>query len=173
MKRVILFPIWKVDELEKKLCEFEKKGYRVTNIKYSYIFWFNEVMAKETDYFISYAAYRDESMIACERYVNGSKVQTSLSYYSLYRIDGNKDIIQFIRGARMDYIKAVIRTKLLFFFIFFLLLLIFLILNIDKMTCNQLIFDSVFLLIFFLFTAYYLFGYIKQIRKCKTCNHCK
>ena len=171
MKRIILFPIWNVDELEKKLCEFEKKGYRVTNIKYSYIFLFNEVKANESDYFISYAAYRDESMIACERYVNGNKVQTNLSYYSLYRIDGNKDIIQFIRGARMDYIKAVIRTKLLFFFVFFLLLLIFLILNIDKMTCNQLIFDSVFLLIFLLFTAYYLFGYIKQIKKCKTGSH--
>ena len=71
----------------------------------------------------------------------------------------------------MDYIKAVIRTKLLFFFVFFLLLLIFLILNIDKMTCNQLIFDSVFLLIFLLLTAYYLFGYIKQIKKCKTGSH--
>ena len=66
MKRIILFPIWKVDELEKKLCEFEKKGYRVTNIKYSYIFLFNEVKANESDYFISYAAYRDESMIAFE-----------------------------------------------------------------------------------------------------------
>lgn len=34
MKRIILFPIWNVDELEKKLCEFEKKdiGLPILNI---------------------------------------------------------------------------------------------------------------------------------------------
>ncbi len=40
MKKFMFFPIWKFDELEYKLKEMEKQGYRLDYIKYSYFFFF-------------------------------------------------------------------------------------------------------------------------------------
>lgn len=38
MRKLMWFPIWKIDELENKLSEYEEEGYKVSEIKYSYFY---------------------------------------------------------------------------------------------------------------------------------------
>lgn len=167
MRKLIWFPIWKIDELENKLSEYEEEGYRVSEIKYSYFYYFKKVEPKKTNYYISYVMTRDESMFACERYVKGSQIPIKYCFYSLCRTGEDEEKMKFIRSARMDYIKSVLIQKMLFCFALFLMFLLLTFLNMNKVTDSRFAIYIVFLSIFLFYTYYYLFGFIKQLMKCK------
>lgn len=167
MKKIILFPIWKIDELENKLSEYEEKGYRVSNIKYSYLFTFKKVSPKKIDYYLSYVFARDESMMACERYVKGGRISSIFCFYSLFRTGESKEKLSFIRGARMDYVRFVLKSRLLIFLAFFLMGIIYFFLDLKIMNEYRFAAYLLFLSILFGLICYNLYGYIKQIQKCR------
>lgn len=171
MKKIIWFPIWKIDELEKRLSEYEENGYRVSEVKYSYFYSFKEVVPQKIDYYVSYTALikmntRDTSMLECDRYVKGGKIPTKHCTYSLRRTREDEKKMDFIRGARMDYIKSVLMQKMLLWFAFFIMFFLFMFLDMNKMTDSRFAFYILCLSITLFYFCFYLLGFIKQIKKC-------
>lgn len=172
MKKYIHFPLWKIEKLEQSLEKMEKSGYRLTNVSYSHWFTFKESPPKEMYYFLSYKAFRGQSMGNCD-YALESKhkanlIDSQMCYYSLYRTKEQKDELSLLFEVRMDYIKRILFEKAvtsLFLAIIFALLLY------ATMSASA-NYKSLLIMIILLcacvfLTTYYFYGFSKQRSKCK------
>ena len=172
MRKFIYFSLWEIEKLERQLEQMEKKGYRITDIKYSYWFELKKSQAKEMNYFLSYKSFRGPSMINCDYALESEhsahKINGKLSYYTMYRVKGDKNKLSLLYDVRMDYIKRILLEKMI---TSLCLLLIFLFLLFNTMATpteliSQLILLS-FVVVCTIFAAYYFYGYCKQRNKCK------
>lgn len=168
MKKFIFFPLWKIDELENKLKEMEKQGYRLDYIKYSYWFYFKEAIPKEMNYFLSYKSIRGQSMEHCDYAIesehNGHIINHTYSYYRLYRSTDKNINLKLLYGVRQDYILHKILENIFSTSILFLIFFICIFLT---ETLQEKIIMAIAIIICLMIMMYYLYGYIKQKQKVK------
>lgn len=164
MRKIIPFPVWRIEELEKKLEEYEEKGYRVKKARCLFLFEFEKTTPKRTDCFIPYSV--SKNFDGYKNMVRGSRADSRFCNFAVIRTGEDKEKLSFIRSARMDYVKSVIRTRM-FFALGFLLLWIFaLFMDMNRMTEVKLNFYIAFISVAFIFMCYYFYGFIIQIKKC-------
>lgn len=164
MKKIIPFPVWRIEELEKKLEEYEEKGYRVKKTRCLFLFDFEKTTPKRTDCFIPYSV--SKNFDGHKNMIRGSKADSRFCNFTVIRTGEDKEKLSFIRSARMDYVKSVIRTRM-FFALGLLLLLVFaLFMDMNHMTEVKLNFYIAFISVSFIFLCYYFYGFIIQTKKC-------
>lgn len=172
MRKFIYFSLWEIEHIEHILEQMEKEGYRLINVRYSYLFEFKNSKTKEMNYFFSYKSFRGPSMVNCDYALesehNAHKIDSKLSYYTMYRVKEDKNKLSLLYDVRMDYIKGILLSRmitslsLLFVFLFFL--------SATIVTSTELIARVIllfFVLMFTFFVIYYFYGYYKQQKKCK------
>ncbi|HAY73090.1 MAG TPA: hypothetical protein DCY31_04420 [Ruminococcaceae bacterium] len=170
MKKFIFFPLWRLDELENKLSEMERSGYRL--VKVSFLFWFTFVESKSKDmrYYMPITVWRDRSMYECDHAISrngGHAIECRYCYFSIYRTSAPKEKISLLYGARMDYVKSVLLHKILLFLAGALLFLFVIIAEHGRIPRYDFIKSISAVIIFSLFAGYNLYGYFKQRNKCK------
>jgi hypothetical protein len=146
----------------------EHNGYRLDSVYGSYCFSFKESEPKEMNYFISYKSFRGPSMGNCDYALlskyKANRIKSSFSFFNTYRTKEQKEKMKMLYEVRMDYIKYILFEKVLTsFFSTILFVIIFL----AGRTQSGILWILTFAILSACFTAYYLFGYIKQIIKCK------
>ena len=125
MWKVILYPIWKYEYVEKKLSEYEKDGLRLQKVFFCYLFYFCPSNPKETVYFFSYTLPKEWGMLEASyelsRYYGANIVNAKFSGIDIYRmINRGQNLAEFYQ-VRDFYLKHVLKVKL-FLCTFFLML---------------------------------------------------
>lgn len=171
MKKIMYYPLWEIDKLEKNLNRFELDGWRLNGVRFSCIFEFSKGQPKNTDYIVTYNMPKDgtQCMYQYEQELLSNhkaiKIQSKHTGYSIFRITGKNRNFDFLRIYRKKYFKHVL-------FQYMLISLFFLIINTsicftafiqNDCLVVKIIFGicTFIMLIVFL---YFLFGYIKQTR---------
>lgn len=170
MRKFIFFPLWRLDELEDKLNEMERNGYRLVKVEFPFLFTFVESKPKDMRYYMPITVWRNSSMYNCAYAITlhgGHEINCRFCYFSIYRTSTPKDEIAMLYGVRMDYIKSVLLQKILLFLAFALMFLFVIIAGIGKIPKYELT-ESIIAIVFFsLLVCYNLYGYFKQRAKCK------
>ncbi len=172
MNKLLFFPLWKIEDLENYLEEMEYKGYRLENIKYSYLFCFKETAPKKMSYFLSYKTIRRPSMehwdYALLSRHNANEIKSKMCFFTMYRTKEHKYDLSLLFEGRLDFIKRIILEKALTAMCLTLLFLIVFILALVNQTINNYFWIScVSIVICVYLTIFYFYGYHKQSRKCK------
>lgn len=171
MKKFMFFPIWKFDELEYKLKEMEKQGYRLDYIKYSYFFYFKKSKEKDMNYFITFNTSRKFGSGFCDYNVltnhKGNEINTQYCYYNIYRIADSSENLDHLYEFRREIVLTSIRE--LFFSVLFLFIIFFIVLmlSISASLVYYMYFSLLGSVILFAYSIYYLFAFLKQKKKVK------
>ena len=175
MKRFKYYPLWKVHELENFLSSSELKGWRLTCIKFSCIFYFVECKPKDSSYVITYdmakdntpCMYQYEQKLLSDYCAN--KIDTKATGYSVFRITGENRNFEDLKDYRKKYLKHVMFQYMVISLIFLITGLLMLAASIYQ---NLSGYGSMATFIYFLFTlalfVYRVNGYIKQIKVCNS-----
>lgn len=168
MKKFIFYPIWRVDETENRLQQFEENGFRVDSVTNSY--WFTltkKSNSKEFQYFFVYKSFKGQNMgtysYSLENKYGANKVKTKFSYCDVYRVSMGYDE-SFMKSARADFIKSIILQN---FIINFILFVLGIVICCFSATFLATLLGSIFSFIFFISSLYCLYGYVMQKKKCK------
>ena len=175
MRKFIFFPLWKIEELEKKLESMEQKGYRLEKIKHSHYFYFKESKPKEMSYFLCYKAFRGKNMgnwdYALLSNHNANPVESKMCYYTMYRARESKENLSFLRKARLDYIKMKLLEKALTALsVIIIFAAIIFAAIVTQSSYKELYLCIPIIGICVYFTVYYFYGFFKQRKKCKECE---
>ena len=164
MKKIITFPVWRIEELEKKLERYEEKGYIVRKTRCLFLFDFEKTTPKRINYFIPYSV--SKTFDGCKNMVKGSRADSKFCNFTVIRTGVDKEKLSLIRGVRMDYVKSVIKTRM-FFALGFLLLFIFAFcMDMNNMAKVELKVYIGLISAAFIFLCYYFYGFIIQTKKC-------
>lgn len=169
MKRVLFFPLWKVEKLENILHQCEFDGWRLKNVRCSCLFDFSATESKDVDYILTYNMTRDGTpcMYEYERKLlseySANKVETKFTGYNLYRIVGRNRDFTDLKKYRKKYFRHVLFQQMLISFVFFaissLILLATILQNVQNV-CR--VFAGVFVFIAGILFLYRAYGYIRQ-----------
>ena len=127
MWKVILYPQWKYDHVEKLLTEYEKRGLRLQRVVFCYLFQFVPSTPKETIYLFSYTFVKEWGMLQASyelrRYHGANRIHVQGSGgIEIYRmINQGHDFDEFYQ-FRYAYLKHVLKVKSFFSMFFFVLL---------------------------------------------------
>ncbi len=180
MKKFIFFPLWKIDKLENKLNEMEKRGYRLDYIKYAYWFYFKESKPKDSDYIITYTMYNDNhpGMYECGHQLlseySANEIQTIQTKYNVYRITGENRDFKNLIAYRDKYFQCVYFKNMLGVLLLLLIVLIPIIIGIifNGITISDgMILILIEEIVLLMLAIYYFYGYIKQKKKVKKWQH--
>lgn len=171
MKKVIFFPLWRIEKLESYLENMEQQGYRLDNIKYSYCFFFKQSIPIQMQYFLSYKSFRGQSMGCCDyaltsRY-GANNIKSKLSFYTMYRTKEQKDRLSLLYEVRLDYIRVKLLEYALTSMFCALIFIVTLTAQLIQSSYNGLWFLCIVVAICVCMTVYYFYGYCKQRKKCK------
>ena len=175
MKKFVLFPLWRIEDVEKYLESMESKGYRLEKIKHSYCFYFKESTPKQMCYFLSYKSFSGSSMEHCD-YALSSKhsanpIESKMCFYTMYRTKESKENMTLLYEVRLDYIKTKLLEKALTsLFITMLFVAVALTAIITQSSYKEICLFSPIIVICAYLTIYYFYGYFKQKNKCKNYN---
>ena len=172
MKKIILFPLWKIEDLERYLESMEEKGYRLEKTKYSHFFYFKKSTPKQMRYFLSCKSFRGQSMGHCDYALvskhSASQIKSSMCFYTIYRTKDSREDLSLLYEARLDYIKTKLLENSLtsLFFTMLFLALIFASMVTQSTYKSFYILGAITVVCVFL-TIYYFNGYFKQSEKCR------
>lgn len=174
MKKFLFYPLWKVDELERRLHCFELEGWRVSHITCSYFFDFVEAKPKDAEYVLLYDMPRDrtagmyeyEHKLLSEHAANA--IGSSFTGYDLFRITSENRRFDSLKKYRRKYFRYVLRQRVCISFGFFALSLCLLLVAILQQEPG-IYFIPVCICVFFAFVlfTYTVYGYLKQVLNCK------
>ena len=125
MKKFFFYPLWKIEQLEKKLSIFEQTGWRLDKLSPINCFHFVESSAKDTSYFFTYKLIKENGMADIEHClktkhkanpVHGTLAASILHSVYVYRIVSCEDL-EKLRFYRNIYLQHLIRQKILLGFI--------------------------------------------------------
>ena len=176
MKKIVFFPLWRIDDLEKYLESMEQKGYRLERIKHSYCFYFKESRPKHLYYFLSYKSFRGSSMGFCDYALLSNHkaipIESKMCFYSMYRLKECKENLSLFYEMRLDYIKMKLLEKALTaLFLTILFLTIVFAAVITQSSFNEIFLFSPLIGMCVCMTIYYFYGYFNQKNKCKKYEH--
>ncbi|MGN0487554.1 MAG: hypothetical protein ACI4GB_10025 [Acutalibacteraceae bacterium] len=175
MKKILFYPLWKVDGLEKKLHDYELEGWRVKSVSYSYIFEFIKAKPKNTDYIVTYDMARDrtacmyeyEQRLLVEHSAN--IVETRFTGYDLFRITGENRDYGKLKNYRKAYFKHVLLQYMLIAFVVLVLGLLLILASVLQQDFGlRFILSCIYTFIAAIIFSYRLYGYIKQKMNCRT-----
>lgn len=95
MKKFFFYPLWKIENLEEKLSNFEQAGWRLDRLSPFNCFHFVEATAKNSSYFFTYTLIKENGMADIEHYIKskhranpvcGTPAASILHSASAYRI---------------------------------------------------------------------------------------
>ena len=170
MKKYVFFPLWEIERFERMLNEMEKKGYRLSEVKYSYLCYFVKSAPRDVNYFLIYKTIVGEDMATWENALeskhSANPINAMMCYYSLYRTKVESERLSFLYFTRLDFIRKKLLEKALTALFYFVIFVIIIFLG---MICSN---ENIWLIVLFLcidicFLVYYLYGYFKQRYKCK------
>lgn len=173
MKKIMFFPLWKIESVEKYLQNMEANGYRLEKIKHSYFFYFKESTPKQMCYFLSCKSFWGKGTGSCDYALESEHkahaVESKMSFYTMYRTKDSKENLSFLYGARLDYIKSILLERAL---TSLFLTVLFSVASFLAISNAQPPYKEFFLLGAIIgasvsFTFYYFCGYFKQKNKCK------
>lgn len=171
MKKIIYYPLWKIEKLEKKLNDLEVAGWRLKSVQYSLVFNFEKSKSKCANYIITYNLAKDNtpSMFEYERILlskySANKIFSKGTGYNFFRITGEKREFESLKNYRNNYIKHVLFHYTLIS-LFFLITAIFLIIAsiFQKQSQCTLITIYIYTFITFIVFLYRIYGYIIQLK---------
>lgn len=168
MKKFIYTPLWNIEQTEKILAEMEANGYRLDRVKYNHWYYFKETKPKYINYFLSYKTYIGEDMgtydYSLVSQYHAQEINETFSSYTIYRTSVKREKLNFIIGARMDYIKSVILRNI---FINLIILAPLLFVFILSDILYQKVLFGILSFVMILSTLYMIYGYVKQKKKIK------
>ncbi|MEG1719432.1 MAG: hypothetical protein RR306_03810 [Clostridia bacterium] len=126
MKKILFYPLWKAEELENRLHNFELNGWRLKGVTYSYVFDFVKSSAKNSNYIITYDMAKDNSpcMYEYEQKLltdySANMIQTKFTGFDIFRVTGDKRAFDDLKNYRRNYFKHVLFQYMLISAIFFI-----------------------------------------------------
>ena len=173
MKRFIFFPIWKYRDLETRLQLFEEQGWRLENIRFSYLFVFKKSMPKKVDYVFYHRMAKDGRWDLSQKMIeyalsmlsehNATKISTKSTFYEVYRITANDSDLSEYKTFRSEYLNHVLLQYLIISsFSPIVGLGIFLAGLFQHIPLWGMILSGIYLLFSLLAFSYCLFGYIRH-----------
>jgi len=173
MKKLKYYPLWRINELEDFLSKSELEGWRLSCIKFSFIFYFVKCKSKDSDYVITYNMAKDRTpcMYQYERELLSNycanKIDSKATGYSVFRVTGKNRDFNDLKHYRNEYFKHVIFQYMLISLIFLITGLFLLIASIYQ---NLSEYGLITIFSYFFFTLdlfiYRIYGYIKQVKVC-------
>ncbi|MCQ2483713.1 MAG: hypothetical protein MJ168_00105 [Clostridia bacterium] len=169
MKKFIFTPMWKIEQTEKLLAEYEKEGFRFTSIRFPYIFEFKESKPKNALYFITkyYQESSDTSInldlnLTVEHHCSPIGKFEPHTGYNVFRTLKTDDFTEFKR-MRADFFRRLYRSILIGDLVFLVWFVVMFILSLhgNNGGNGNALFISVFVFLI-LSSAYSLFGYLKE-----------
>lgn len=174
MKKIMYYPLWRIDELEECLHELELFGLRLSDVKFSCVFYFVKSNPKDSDYVITYnmpkdrtpCMYEYEQKLLSEHFAN--KIPTENTGYDVFRITGENRDFQDIKDYRKSYFKHVLFQQLLIavIFLFTGLFMLFAALF-QKAALVIIALICIYTFLSLIVLLYRMYGYIIQSHKCK------
>lgn len=173
MRMFKYYPLWKINELEDFLSKSELEGWRLSNIEFSYLFYFEKCKAKDAEYVVTYNMAKDRTpcMYEYEQQLLSdycaNRIATKATGYSVFRITGKKRDFNDLKNYRNEYLKHVLFQYMLISMIFLITGLILMIASIYQNSSTYVLITA---LVYFLFTlalfVYRIYGYVKQMKIC-------
>ena len=169
VKKFIFTPLYKIEDTEQRLSDYEAEGLRIKKSKWKHFYYFDEAQAKSMRYFLCWSLGREDTMSVWEMNLasqhKAQKIHESLGY-SIFRTSQSEEELFFLKATRADYIKSALMKILLIKLFFFIVLLVCTVLaqQDDRMI---LLCGLILLGISILYTSFCL---IKQMRLCKKYN---
>ena len=172
MKKIIYFPLWNIETIEKQLHDYELNGWRLNNVQYSYIFDFVKSKPKSTNYIITYSMAKDYTtgMYEYDRMLlndyHANKIPNRFTCYNFYRITEQNRDLSDLKKYRRKYFKHTLFQYLLIS-LFFLIVGLFMLIVAKKqqITNLQFVLIVIYTIVSALFFVYRIYGYIKQTLK--------
>ena len=175
MRKFKYYPLWKINDLEDFLSKSELKGWRLSCIKFSCVFYFVKCTSKDSDYIITYnmakdhtsGMYRYEQELLSNYCAN--KIATKATGYSVFRITGQNRDFKDLKYYRKKYLRHVMFQYMLISLFFLITGLMLLIASI-----YQNLLGHRFIIAFSYFSCtltlciYRIYGYVKQIKICNS-----
>lgn len=122
MWRCFFTPQWRYEQLESRLSEYERKGYRLKRVYGRSLFLFEQSLPKDVTYLITYTFMHDSGMKQWDLELlhnNGIQIPTSLftseEYYRLPKLDC--EVREFLK-CRSRYLLNVFCQKIIIGLIF-------------------------------------------------------
>lgn len=174
MRKIIYFPLWKIDEMEYFLGQMELSGWRLSKVEYSLIFDFVKSSKKNSDYVVTYNMSRDfvPTMYEYEQELLSvylaNKIPANKTLFNVFRVTSDDRNFDCIKKYRNAYVKHVLFQYLLISLIFlFVSSFVF----VASLMCKNTIaiISCLSFVCFFLSllgVIYMAYGFIKQKLKC-------
>lgn len=157
MRKFIYTPIWKIEKTETVLTDMAKKGYRLTEVKFSSIFYFSQSSLKENRYFFTW----DKDMTAWESNLlsehNANAIKTKCCYFSVFEIAEPEEKLYFLKGTRAVQLERSLFLFVMVNLLIFVPALLSLVFNGAKL----------FFALSLLSTVYSVYIYFKQHKRIK------
>ncbi len=169
VKKFIFTPLYKIEDTEQRLSDYEAKGLRIKKSRWKHVYYFDETQAKSMQYFLCWSLGREDTMSVWEMNLasqhHAQKIHESLGY-SIFRTSQSADELFFLKATRADYIKSALMKSLLIRLFLFIVVLICTVLEQED---NRIIL-SCSLCLLTLSILYTLFCLIRQMMLCKKYN---
>lgn len=174
MKKVLLYPLWRVDELENKLRQFELAGWRVKRITLSCVYEFAKAKSQDSDYIVTYDMAKDfrPDMYEYEQKLlsdySANIIASRFPGYNVYRITGENREFNDLKNYRRSYFKHVLFQYMLIASAFFMIgLMLCLATFFQKVSGLTIAFVYIYTFVSLVVFIYRIYGFIKQRSKCK------
>lgn len=168
----MFYPLWKTDELENRLRNFELNGWRLKSITCSYIFDFVKSKPKNSCYILTYNMANDNTlcMYDYEQVLltdySANKIETEFTGFNVFRVTVDKPDFGDLKNFRKGYFKHVLFQYMLISAIFLIIGIGLLFAAIFQQSSRAVVLlTCMYTLISALYFTYRVYGYINQAHR--------
>lgn len=173
MNKIIYYPLWKIEKLEKRLRIMELCGWRLSCVKYNVFFVFEKGKPRDAEYIVTYNIARDwhPNMYEYEHQLlskhSANRISSRFTTINLFRITGtNRNFDELVR-FRKKYIKRALFQKMIIASWFFILALVILLVSVlQEHSVLTMVTAGIFASLTLIIFTYRVSGYIMQKRNC-------
>lgn len=173
MNKIIYYPLWEIEKLEKRLRQMELCGWRLNCVKYNVFFEFEKSKSRDAEYIVTYNITRDwhPDMYEYEHQLlskySANRISSKFTTRNFFRITGTNRNFDELVWFRKQYIKRALFQKMIiasWFFILALSILLFSVLQ--EQSVLFIITAGIYASLTLIAFAFSLCGYIIHKRHC-------
>lgn len=117
MWRIIIYPQWKYETIEKKLKTLEEDGYRLSEVWFLYLFKFKKVQPGKARYIVTYTYLKEWGMIEYGYWLRRKLGAHSISAFpfsstTFYRIKDESQDFPELFTFRNHYLRHVVKLRI-------------------------------------------------------------
>ena len=117
MRKFMIYPLFNILSLEKKLEQLEKEGWMLEYVKCSCLFHFKKRPPKRATYCVTIKSFRGPSMSTLSQGLKSDHAAMPIDgkwcYYELYRSLREKDEFAFLKECQLSFIDYYLKENLL------------------------------------------------------------